>query len=219
MQSEQVNEIASALANAQSKMGGAKKDANNPFFHSKYATLSSVIDAISGPLSENKLSYWQGPFYNVAAQTWVVSTTLMHDSGQWISTEYPVLYEKSGPQPFGAGYSYARRFALMGIAGIPAVDDDGISASDQTGEFSIPPIMRAQNSLDNFTITEPMGRRMYAIWKSSGWSDEQAKKLLGDYGYSGTKDVKKKDYEALCNAFALSPESDVEGFFNGPDAA
>jgi hypothetical protein len=59
--SESINEIAAALAKAQSEMGGAVKDSANPFFKSKYADLSSVWDACRGPLTKNGLSVVQFP--------------------------------------------------------------------------------------------------------------------------------------------------------------
>ena len=41
-QSESIGELAKALCVVQSKLMAAKMDAENPFFHSKYATLESL---------------------------------------------------------------------------------------------------------------------------------------------------------------------------------
>ena len=46
LRSEQINELAAALAKAQGQMQSAKKDAENPFFKSKYADMDSVVSAI-----------------------------------------------------------------------------------------------------------------------------------------------------------------------------
>ena len=45
--------IASALITFRSKMESVKKDAENPFFHSKYADLPSIIEGIKKPLQES----------------------------------------------------------------------------------------------------------------------------------------------------------------------
>jgi hypothetical protein len=45
----EINELATALCQAQSQMGGAVKDSSNPFFKSNYADLTSVIKAIKQP--------------------------------------------------------------------------------------------------------------------------------------------------------------------------
>ncbi len=62
--SESINELASALCNAQGQMGGAVKDSANPFFKSSYADLTSVIKAIKQPFADNGLSYTQFPVSN-----------------------------------------------------------------------------------------------------------------------------------------------------------
>jgi len=124
--SELINELASALCNAQSQMGGAVKDSSNPFFKSSYADLTSVIKAIKQPFSDNGLSYTQFPVSNEHGVG--VSTRLMHISGQWLEMEYTLPTVKKDPQASGSAITYARRYALQSIAGIPTADDDTESA-------------------------------------------------------------------------------------------
>lgn len=124
--SESINELASALCNAQGQMGGAVKDSSNPFFKSSYADLTSVIKAIKQPFSDNGLSYTQFPVSNEHGVG--VSTRLMHISGQWLEMEYTLPTVKKDPQASGSAITYARRYALQSIAGIPTADDDAESA-------------------------------------------------------------------------------------------
>lgn len=124
--SEAINELASALCAAQSQMGGAVKDSANPFFKSSYADLTSVIKAIKQPFSDNGLSYTQFPVSNENGVG--VSTRLMHVSGQWLEMEYTLPTVKKDPQASGSAITYARRYALQSIAGIPTADDDAESA-------------------------------------------------------------------------------------------
>ncbi len=124
--SEQVNELATALCKAQGDMGGALKDSSNPFFKSSYADLTSVIKAIKQPFSDNGLSYTQFPVSNEHGVG--VSTRLMHTSGQWLEMEYTLPTVKKDPQASGSAITYARRYALQSIAGIPTADDDAESA-------------------------------------------------------------------------------------------
>jgi len=44
--SESISKLAAALSKAQASMGGAVKDASNPFFKSNYADLGSVVKAV-----------------------------------------------------------------------------------------------------------------------------------------------------------------------------
>ena len=126
--SESINELATALAAAQGQMGAAVKDAENPFFKSKYADLGAVIKALKEPFSSNGLSYTQFPIRD--GDSAGVVTRLMHSSGQWMESEYTLPLAKFDAQSAGSAFTYARRYALQSIAGIPAADDDGNAATE-----------------------------------------------------------------------------------------
>ena len=131
-QSESIKELAIALCIAQGQMGGAVKDSSNPFFKSSYADLTSVIKAIKEPFAQNGLSFVQLP---IAGEAHVgVTTMLMHKSGEWLQSEYKLPMTKRDPQAAGSAITYARRYALQALAGIPSVDDDGESVMLRTPE-------------------------------------------------------------------------------------
>lgn len=117
------------MCKAQSEMGGAHKGANNPFFKSKYADLSEVVKAVKEPFSNNGLSYVQFPIESHCRIG--VETILMHESGEWISSEFTVQLTKQDAQGAGSAITYCRRYALQAIAGIPSEDDDGNKASEK----------------------------------------------------------------------------------------
>ena len=123
-QSESILELATALCFAQAMMGGAVKDSNNPFFKSNYADLTSVIKVIKEPFAKHGLSFVQLPVTSVGGNGIGVATMLMHSSGQWIKSEYLLPMDKVTPQGAGSAITYARRYALQALAGIPSVDDD-----------------------------------------------------------------------------------------------
>lgn len=137
-QSETIGELAGALAKAQSIMGNAAKKSNNPFFKSKYADLAEVIETIREPLSSNNLSYTQLVDVLESGQM-VLTTTLMHSSGEWQSSCYPLNPVKKDPQGEGSAISYARRYGLSAMVGVAQEDDDGNAASKtQAPKVSIP---------------------------------------------------------------------------------
>ena len=125
-QSETIDKLAIALCKAQSAMGGAVKDSSNPFFKSKYADLTSVVKAIKEPFSDNGLSYVQFPHSTDSGIG--VTTRLMHTSGQWLESDFVLPIVKADPQAAGSAITYARRYALQSIAGIPTADDDAEAA-------------------------------------------------------------------------------------------
>lgn len=127
-QSEQIDELFTALSVAQGKIEGAKKDQKNPHFKSTFAGLSATWDACRQALSENGLAVVQTTMPTTDGIFLV--TTLGHKSGQWIRGETPLFMDREGMQPLGSAITYARRYGLQGVTGIAPVDDDGESATD-----------------------------------------------------------------------------------------
>lgn len=127
--SESINELATALAKAQAQMTSAKKDSSNPFFKSKYADLAAVVEAVKKPLADNGLSYVQTTDTDDGTAV-LVETMLMHTSGQWISGRLRMPVAKpNDPQALGSVITYARRYGLQAMTGVPADDDDGNAAA------------------------------------------------------------------------------------------
>lgn len=125
--SEQIDQLAIALAAAQGEMRPAMKDADNPYFKSKYADLASVWEACRAPLAKNGLSVSQ--LTAVIDGVLFLETLLMHKSGQWVSGLYPIRAENEKPQTLGSAITYARRYALSSCVGVSTDDDDGNKAS------------------------------------------------------------------------------------------
>jgi len=121
--SENINEIAKALALCQGEMSFASKDSLNPHFKSRYADLSAVWDAIREPLSKHGLSVTQ--IVDIADGKPILISMLMHASGQWIKSTIPVINANNTSQGQGSGLTYARRYALAALVGCVQDDDDG----------------------------------------------------------------------------------------------
>lgn len=125
-QSEQINELAAALAKAQGAMQNAVMNRINPHFKSKYADLSAQMDAIRGPLSANGLAVVQ--VIQSTERGLVLKTMLMHSSGQYISTEYPLPHSPK-PHEMGSGLTYARRYSIGALVCIASDEDDDGNAA------------------------------------------------------------------------------------------
>lgn len=126
--SEVTADLAEALSKAQSVMAGAKKDAANPFFKTKYADLASCWGACKDALTSNGIAVVQG---NTPHDGGVqVQTRLMHKSGQWVEDDgLFVPATKADAQGFGSALTYARRYSLCAMVGIAPEDDDGNAAA------------------------------------------------------------------------------------------
>ena len=126
-QSDTIDKLAAALSKAQSVITFAAKDTANPFFKSKYADLASVWEACRKALTDNGLSVIQSPSAEGPKVT--VTTTLLHASGQYITSELTMTAAANTPQGVGSTITYARRYALSSMVGVAQDDDDGNAAS------------------------------------------------------------------------------------------
>jgi hypothetical protein len=125
--SDGIQELAAALVAAHAEIKGVAKSADNPFFKSKYADLSSVVEAVKAPLLKQGIIVVQG--VQDAEGGVGIETMLLHKSGQWISSTLRLPASKQDAQGYGSAITYGRRYGLMAICGVPAEDDDGNAAT------------------------------------------------------------------------------------------
>lgn len=118
-----------ALLAAQRAMGPVKKDATNPAFKTRYASLQSVLETIEGPLSENGLVLLQR--FDVGAEGPVLITEIVHaETGDRVSSAVPIVgKDPTDPQKMGGAITYYRRYSLLALLGLAPEDDDGNSAA------------------------------------------------------------------------------------------
>ncbi len=129
---DNVDKIAPALLAAQKAMSHAAKSATNPHFKSKYADLATVIDAVKGPLNDAGIVFMQT--IGNTTEGVQVTTTLLHESGQSLESTIYLPVPQQTPQAYGSGITYAKRYALQSMCGLPSEDDDGERASEPEKE-------------------------------------------------------------------------------------
>lgn len=125
--SEQINEIAGALAKAQAAIQNPKKESENPHFKSRYADLATGIDAVRLALAAQSVVIMQAT--HMDGDLMMLETRLVHASGQWVGSTYPVCRFPARQQEVGSALTYARRYSLFALVGIAGDDDDGNEAS------------------------------------------------------------------------------------------
>nr|WP_320153873.1 ERF family protein [Streptococcus urinalis] len=128
--SESISALSKALVKTQKEMKQPLKDANNPFFKSKYVPLENVVESVIESASKNGLAFTQYPSQDENGLV-TVGTIMLHDSGEYM--EFPpikVKPVKNDPQAIGSAITYSKRYALSAIFGITSdQDDDGNEAS------------------------------------------------------------------------------------------
>ena len=124
--STSISTIAKALAAASADLRNPAMDATNPGFKSKFISLVGLIDSLRAPLHAHGIIVLQ-PVSSPVAGRVRVTTTLLHSSGEWMSSTAD-LASGATAQSFGTAVSYLRRYtlqAMLGVSGDADADDDG----------------------------------------------------------------------------------------------
>jgi hypothetical protein len=117
-------ELAAALVAACSETRDVSPDAENPFHHSSYATLSAHIAATKAIFAKHGLAIIQFPIGS--AESVGIRTCIVHKSGGQMgyTCELPVDKDKFKGQDAGSLFSYLRRYAIASVANLATADDD-----------------------------------------------------------------------------------------------
>jgi hypothetical protein len=134
-QSETIGKLAEALAAAQAQLTNVAKTktADTGKYIYAYADIAAVLAVTRPILSAHKLAVVQLTF--MEDKVLMLETRLVHSSGEWLSSIYPVC-AMTGHQQMGAALTYARRYAYCALVGVAAEgeDDDGASAAEPRRE-------------------------------------------------------------------------------------
>ena len=217
-QSPSLAALAAALAKAQGLMAGAKKDSVNPHFRSKYADLASIWEACREALSANGLAVIQSP--GSAGKDVMVTTLLIHSSGEWIRSRYTMPVAQPGPQGVGSALTYARRYSLAAMVGVAPEDDDGNEAqgarTSQT--FAAPAAgkrtaeVKAQLAQRTAKLPEVVDHfaAIRVLGKANGKEGKALSSFVKGCGIAKTKpeEFTAGDVETVRAAFAALPPTD-----------
>jgi hypothetical protein len=118
--------LATALALAQGELKAVSKTGKSNY--GKFVELGAALEHVLPILSKQGLAVTQIPILMDDGTTGLV-TMLLHKSGEWMKSTYPVRMQRTTPQGQGSAITYARRYALMAIVGIAGDDDDGEAGS------------------------------------------------------------------------------------------
>lgn len=171
-----------AYLSAQKQMGKLIKDASNPFFKSAYSSLEQVIDVIKPIFLENDIAIIQG---SGSSQNGInCITRLIHTSGEWIETDFPIPLAKHDAQAAGSAASYSRRYSLKAIACLAEVDDDGNSSSDPS-----PKDDRTEDSMTQ--ITDKQISQIYDLFAALEATPAKQQATLSRHTSGRTMEVEK----------------------------
>jgi hypothetical protein len=131
MSAKDTTTLYTALLAALRAMGPVKKDASNPAFRTKYATLQSVLETIEEPLWANGLIVMQRFAIADDGAGMALMTEIIHaESGERTGSVVPIVSkDPTDPQKMGGAITYYRRYSLLALLGLAPEDDDGNAAA------------------------------------------------------------------------------------------
>jgi hypothetical protein len=177
--SEQINELATALAAAQATYPpiGKDKTAKAGSYSYDYADLATVLEAVRPALAKQGIAVVQSA--SAEAQMVTVVTRLMHSSGQWIESSLSVEAETTAPQKLGSAISYARRYGLLALAGVAPADedDDGQAAHHERRPAKAPE--KVGETMRRAVQRDPVKRKWEALeWVTRNHGAEHLRDVL-----------------------------------------
>jgi hypothetical protein len=129
--SDSIDQLAGALAAAQGTFAPVGKNSVNPHFKSRYADLASLIEATRPALHAAGLALVQSP--SLQGGRVIVTSRLIHKSGQWIENSVSLKAAQDTPQAMGSTITYGRRYGLSALLNICADEDDDGNAGSKRG--------------------------------------------------------------------------------------
>lgn len=196
--------LAEALVAFQAEVGTVAKDADNPFFKSKYADLPAVKAAAQPILAKHGLAVTQKPSYVVVESKVhdTLITKVLHESGDSDWAEMILKPVKNDPQAQGSAITYARRYAFMSVLGLVADDDDdGNAASGKTRSTQTRSRAKASDPDDdaNAEVRKAVAK-VKAAAKNAGLTPAQATEYFAEAN-DGASLINSTDLKALKAAY------------------
>ena len=176
-QSEDCGKLFAAMASAQAVMGRADKDGKNPHYRSRYATLTSVIEAVRPVLAEHRLCVMQhahGPPQNNGMVR--LTTVIGHESGQWTRSVCSVpIGKRNDSHALGSAISYLRRYALASVACLVQDDDDGNQVSHVQRKSTPAPARSAAPAMSAKELEQRINDCEVSMPELLGWCEAHGK--------------------------------------------
>jgi hypothetical protein len=174
--SEQIDMVAQALVLAQAHLSDITKGrtANAGQYSYTYADLRDALSTVRPVFGALGLVVTQTASSD--ENDVVVWTTILHKSGQYLTTQ-PIRFPVGKTiQQSGSAITYARRYALMAVCGLATEDDDGASAGTR----------EPRTRRDDRSTVAPK-----SIAPRTG-EEEQIRAILADLPASSSKQIREE---------------------------
>ena len=118
----QESQLNASFVKALGELRNVAKNAVNPHFRNRYASLDAILDHVRPILAAHNLGLSQEPLFEDGKAG--VVTRIIHESGESRESTLLLPIKDQTAQGVGSALTYAKRYAISSILGITADDDD-----------------------------------------------------------------------------------------------
>ena len=134
------------------RVGAIKKDSTNPHYKNKYASIESVLDTIEKPLLDAGLGFIQ-----CVEDLNLITTIYDTESDNILTSKIPLILNKNDMQQLGSAITYYRRYSLVSLLGLQAIDDDANLSVDKNDNRKVEPsktVEKKPEPIEEIVLTE-----------------------------------------------------------------
>lgn len=207
--SESINELADALSKFQGEVQDAERTSKS--YTGKYAKLEDIFSIIRPRLAKHGLSFVQVA-HSENGKEIKIDTMLMHKSGQYISGSLTIDVpapkgQSNALQEVGKAMSYAKRYAIMGMAGMCQKDED--NDADTVGKETAPTFKKAEKKeqpAQQVPVSDPNWKMTLQDTESLEFAIQKAgyqiERICERYSIKDLKELNEEQYQQtirICN--------------------
>ena len=199
--------LVAALFALRNEVGVIAKDANNPFFKSKYADYPAIMEVLQPLFTKHGILWMQPVLQGETPGTVILRNIIYHATScetMSFDTEIPIGNNPT-PQAFGSAITYGRRYTLSAILNLVVdVDDDGNAAS---GKSTAPAAQgKPPAATDGSKISETQRKKLFAVAKETNWTNDQIHAAIGSKGFKSVNDLDEGTFSNLIKHMEKNPK-------------
>lgn len=199
--SKAINELASALAKAQSDFEVATRSKENEYYKDRYSALQDIVDASRPALTANGLSVIQ-QIKQLDDGSSMLHTILFHGSGQWIETRMKIAPPKQDIATLKSYLDSIKRMAYASLVGVVsfADDDDGFESDRVYREKFVQGMeSKFQPSKQKYEVVSTEQREELELELSDPVMDGYIDEIYNYFKISSLADLPKEHYHPTRN--------------------
>lgn len=162
-----------ALSELQASITSVTKNADNPYFKSKYTDLNAIFEEVKPKIKDAGFILVQ-----TVAGDYLDSQLIFIETGERVTSHIKLMTVDPNMQQLGSAITYARRYSIIPMLNIECEDDDGNAASGKKVSFeNLKTVEEFSNAIDDCKSVNAVNSLWYYYKEKFAEDSEEYKKL------------------------------------------